>query len=172
MADGHPKTIWLLSCITSLDFETMEHKPYELNLVRCQSYTIFEKKWAMRKLTIVSKYEPWAKSLNNSDHRSRSRWPTATLQASDTWTLSRVKSIMNVSMMSIPQGSQSQMAPLYWQVHAVQHCARIAFNTGTVKPAVLPKQVPWVRVRSRFLPHRDTPRTRAAVLWVPTGSLS
>jgi hypothetical protein len=46
---------------------------------------------------------------------------------------------------------------------------RLAFNTGTVKPAVLPKRVPRVRVRSRFLAHRDTPRTRAAVSRVPTG---
>ena len=49
-------------------------------------------------------------------------------------------------------------------LHEVLKC--VAFNTGTVKPAVLPK-----RVRSRFLAHRDTLRTRAAVSWVPMGSL-
>ena len=45
----------------------------------------------------------------------------------------------------------------------------LAFNTGTVKHTVLPKWVPWVWVRSRFLAYRDTPRTRATVCQVLTG---
>ena len=47
----------------------------------------------------------------------------------------------------------------------------LAFNTGTVKPMVLLKRVPRVRVRSRFLAYRDTPRTRTAVSRVFTGIL-
>ena len=39
----------------------------------------------------------------------------------------------------------------------------VAFNMGTVKPAVLPKRVPQVWVRSRFLAHRDTPHTCGTV---------
>ena len=46
---------------------------------------------------------------------------------------------------------------------------KLAFNTGTVKPMVLSKQVLQVRVWSRFLAHHDTPRTRTTVSWVFTG---
>jgi hypothetical protein len=49
--------------------------------------------------------------------------------------------------------------------------AELGFRTGTGKPAVLLKRVRRVRVRYRFLAHRDTPRTRAAVSRVPTGLL-
>ena len=48
---------------------------------------------------------------------------------------------------------------------------QLAFNTGMVKPAVLPKQVLWVWVRSRFLAHHDIPCTHNVVLWVWTGKL-
>ena len=47
----------------------------------------------------------------------------------------------------------------------------IGFNTGTGKPAVLPKRVSQVRVRFWFLANRDTPRTRTAVSRVFTGLL-
>ena len=47
----------------------------------------------------------------------------------------------------------------------------IAFNMGTVKPAVLLKRVPRVRVRSRFLAYRNTPRTRTVVSQAFTGLL-
>ena len=47
----------------------------------------------------------------------------------------------------------------------------VAFNTGTVKPVVLLKRVLRVRVRSRFLAYRDTPRTRTTVSRVFTGLL-
>ena len=47
----------------------------------------------------------------------------------------------------------------------------LGFRTGTGKLAVLLKRVWWLRVQYRFLAHRDTPRTRAAVSRVPTGIL-
>ena len=50
--------------------------------------------------------------------------------------------------------------------------ALLGFNTGTGLPAVFPKQVRRVRVRSWFLAHCDTPRTHTAVLWVCTGKFT
>ena len=59
-----------------------------------------------------------------------------------------------------------------WSPHGVPvESPWIGFRTGTGKPAVLLKRVRRVRVRYRFLAHRDTPRTRAAVSRVPTGIL-
>ena len=49
------------------------------------------------------------------------------------------------------------------------HLQLLGFRTGTGKPAVLFKRVPWVQCW--FLPHHDTPHTRAVVSWVCTGLL-
>ena len=60
---------------------------------------------------------------------------------------------------------------LHTNIRITWHLLYLGFRTGTGKPAVLPKRVPWVRVWFRFLAHRDTPRTRAAVSRVLVGLL-